>query len=476
MPNTYKYIEVTAVEKELMFKDSPYVGSYTNVFKTWYNKQTTTFTLTDEGLFTPGSTTGKQLIADENDPNHFTTSSSSEHVYLYDDRFILYSSGSAGGNTFVVGKENVTGSIDMSSRDKTNSVAISENSKTIGELMHITFGEEVIDVYYDYVENKVYWEVETILISGTSGLILNDIVGVKVDNEYIIAFQITNEETYASNGFQAKASKYTEQEEKTYTGELGELKFDKYGAATLAGEDVVTSQEDEKLVLTKGKTTYKVTLDEEAGTYEVVYNGETDDFSAVVNKWVCESDAAAGDNPVTLTIDETGKATLNATGDTVDVKWQNVEFQFVTRSGNVYTFNHETYGDLVVTLNESEETVTFVYEQGGATGETVYSLEKFSLEDLVGLKFSNDDFPLSITFTDSENCNVYFYNSDRNATYTVSEEQKTITVKLSEGTLTLTLQDDGSFIITNAVCTGYQGEMYGFSRYDIEDLVLTLVD
>ena len=481
MPETYKYIEVTPVEKEVMFKNSPYVGTYAvnSIFRTyWTNGGGSPLTLTQEGQFK-----GKQLIADVNDPNHFSTSTN-EQLFLHDDQFILYYEGSGAGQSYLAAKD--AGEVDYSSKEKTYSIHVKiDSSSGSGQFIQATFGETVMTAYVDYVAQKVYWEAEAVLIKGVDGFTKDDLVGIKAadagEDEYLAAVKITNEHSGKTDGYLRDAEPITFEEEKTYHGALGDLVFDKFGTITLDGEAVTAVQEEEQLTITKGSTTIKVTLNDADSSYEVTYNSDTDDFSAVVNTWVSESDPAANNLPVTLTIDDTGKAILNATGEEVQAQWQNVEFQFVSRANNVYTFNNVTYGDLVVTLNDDSKSITFVYTQGGADGSTSYTIYKSETLDLVGHKYSGSFFDsddssvaFAVSFIDGEKCTFDIYTrTDMNASYVISEDGKTITVNANaNGTFDLIVQDDGRLLVDNFSASTF----YSFYTSYIEGTYLTLAN
>lgn len=487
VPEEYKYIEVTPVEKEVMFKNSPYVASYNTGLHTYYGAEVSG-SLDENGALKIGYST-YQLVSDAEDPNHYTVSNNT-HVFLHDDDFILFYSGTTKSDTYLLAKNRGPRVFENGA---TYSVAVLNTSVTTKidkqffklSLAGITSDDEdtavapsEINLYVDYTTNKVYWDVECVLIRG-NGYLANDIFAIKEagaeDDTYLDVIQVKTENKY-SDGYQHIGTFVEPIEEKTYNGEFGALVFDKWGGATLDGVRVSFEKSGDEVTITKGETTYKVTLKDDDLSYEVTFNSDTDDFSQVVGMWLAEDEPLAGNQSCFLTIDEEGKAVLNATGDEVDAKWQNVEFNFKVRNGNDYTFESLTNGELIVTLNEDKKSITFVYEQGEADGSTVYQkTTEFFGKKYTGKTSNYSSSVIAVEFVDTTNCIVTVATYNDNATYTYDESTKTIhvTIPTPHATFDLVIQSDGRLQVKNFIADNGYSHHYVYTDY-INNIYLTV--
>ncbi len=497
VPEQYKYIEVTPVEREVMFKNSPYVASYDTGLHTYYGSDISG-SLNEDGVLKIGTYVNNyQLVSDAEDPNHYTVSGKEgSHFFVYDDDFILFYSGTGKGDTYLLTKNHGTRILPNDSNGFTYSVAVlnAGNANKVDKqflklsLAGITSEDEdlavaptELNVYVDYTINKVYWDVECVVING-SGYLQNDIFAIKEsgveDDTYLDVIKVDTVKKY-SDGYQHFGSFVEPIEEKTYNGELGALVFDKWGGATLGGVRVLFEKTSNEVTITKGETTYKVTLKDDDLSYEVTFNSDTDDFSQVVGMWLAEEEPLAGNQSCFLTIDEAGKAVLNATGDDIDTKWQNVEFDFKVRNGNDYTFESLTNGELIVTLKEDKKSITFVYEQGGADGSTVYQ----KTSEFFGKKYTGKTSgsyytdTIAVEFVDTENCVVTVSSYTDNATYTYDEDTKTIHVTIStpHATFDLVVQSDGRLQVKNFVADNGYSHHSVYTSY-INNIYLTEVE
>ena len=493
MPEDYKYIEVIPVEREVIFKYSPYVGTYNTSIHTWYG-QDATGEIDIDGVLTLASST-YQLVKDEEDPSHFTVEGKdAAHVFIYDNDFVLAYTGTGKGDTYLLAKNR---GARIWKNGFSYSVALLNGSNVEKQLLKLSLegiaGDDAdstvepseVTVFVDYTENKAYWNVEIVKLAG-AGYHKDDIFAVREagveDETYLTLMKITDEKG-STDGYQHFGTTEVDAtaETKTYTGELGDLYFNKYGGIAVDGEVVDPELTENKIKFTKGGTTYELTLDEGAGTYEVTYNSDTDDFSAIMYSWKTESEPAAENNPVTLKIDDTGKAVLNVEGAEVE-NWSNVEFDFKVRNKNVYTFESQSNGELVVTLSDDGTTITFVYEQGGATGETIYNLPYGSV---IGntYKGSYSSYKFSVQFIDTNNL-IFITQSGSSTeyrdagTYTFDETTNALKVTIAEpiATFDLVIQSDGRLQFQNFKVSGYGSSFRGIGTSYFYNQYLSLVE
>ena len=161
--------------------------------------------------------------------------------------------------------------------------------------------------------------------------------------------------------------------------------------------------------------------------------------------------------------------------------WNNIEFQFKSRNGNKYTFTSAENGDLVVTYDTEDDTITFVYEKGGADGSTTYSPDKHLMPDLIGKQYEgkSGSYTMIIYFGEEEGtADVVFGNSSRRtSTYVISDDGKTITMTSSVGASSpavfdLTIQEDGTLLVGEFSISYF----LSMSASNFEGTVLTLVN
>ncbi len=298
---------------------------------------------------------------------------------------------------------------------------------------------EVITMYFDKAASKVYWDVTTRLASGVNGFTKDDILEVIDNRGNVIdVIKIRDSNSYGKiyadrvvlDGFEGvyqnstdpfasnlelsgygtakigsiegtykfdeglivftgaeKTRLYvvnkdtmtyevsTDLMEGTYTGELGDLVLDGYGAGTLNGEAISYNKVSATMVeVVKGEESTKYVIDKEAGTYVVAFYATNDQFEYTFVK------NAEGQ----LQNTNSGNASSSAIYEISAIKKVKVSFNAIIGS-------EANYDKFIVTLVGTDGTRTELLNQSGDLSAAPVSFTKtLNPNEKLELKYSKD--------------------------------------------------------------------------------------
>ncbi len=508
MPSSCKYIVVSIAEEESAFKNSPLVGEYeggitftTSSYSSAYPSNET-LTIDERGLTNKSATT--KLVADPDDAHHYTFQSTYQNHYFFNNNYdlALYISGgyrdkySTSANDIKLYSKG-RGALDTSykSKDNTQTFAYYTGSglySLTSLFTQVSFkkdvdGDSVItnaSVFIDNISSSsvtIYWDVKAEVLLG-NGYTRGDVVVIKqTDGTVLKTLKLTTigENRYFMHGGEVAVAG---EEAGTYTkADSDNLVLDGFGGGKLGESDITYTIKGNVVTVTKDTEQLKFTLDFDSNTYEEFVQT----FSYVGKTYQGTFYDSEADEPISLSFTgepsaEASTAKPNATLDLGSYGNKNVAY-------NIGDDNKITVkGDGTIVIAPQADGTLKIESVSGSLWDVSYYLEDVILvcPDLVYQKtFVSTDpsFDCKIEFTgessetagtlfNNSNCKITLpSNNERYGAWVMKDDGK-ITLKLSDGTLTLTLDQTGTKLTVESASGG---NFFGYTS-DFYDLVLEI--
>ncbi len=509
MPSSWKYIVVSVAEEESVFKNSPLVGEYeggitfsTSTYSSLYPSNQK-LTIDNRGFTNKSSTT--KLVADSEDPHHYTYQSTyKDHYYFNEDYDLaLYIKGAYGGGYGTTAEITLyskgRGALDTSYKSKDNTQTFAYYTGSSSSLYYLTSffaqvsftkdvdGDSVItnaSVFIDNISSSsvtIYWDVKAEVLSG-NGYTKGDVVVIEqTDDTVLKTLKLTTigENRYFMHGGEVAVAG---EEAGTYTKvDSDDLVLDGFGGGKLGESDITYTIKGNVVTVTKDTEQLKFTLDFDSDTYEEFVQS----FSYVGKTYQGTFYDSETDEPISLSFTgepsaEASTAKPNATLDLGSYGNKNVAY-------NIGDDNKITVkGDGTIVIAPQADGTLKIESVSGSLWGVSYYLEDVILvcPDLVYQKTfvsTDSSFNCKIEFTgksgettgtlaSNSNCKITLpYNNERYGSWVMGDDGK-ITLKLSDGTLTLTLDQTGTKLTVESASGG---NFFGYTS-DFYDLVLEI--